>query len=68
MGSITSRQNAAVEEADISANHAYKYPPRAGKLDSIVKFFYFHSKLFVHIFLWVFGKHQNMFIYHVRQF
>lgn len=34
MGSITSRQNAAVEEADISANHAYKYPPRAGTVST----------------------------------
>lgn len=31
MGSITSRQNAGVEEADIVSNQAYKYPPRSGK-------------------------------------
>lgn len=30
MGALTSRQNAAVEEADVSANHQYKYPPRSG--------------------------------------
>lgn len=30
MGSLTSRQNAGVEEVDISTNHAYKYPPRTG--------------------------------------
>lgn len=30
MGALASRQNAAVEEADISANHQYKYPPRSG--------------------------------------
>lgn len=31
MGSLTSRQNAGVEEVDIVSNHAYKYPPRSGK-------------------------------------
>lgn len=30
MGALTSRQNAAVEEADTSNNHPYKYPPRTG--------------------------------------
>ncbi|EFN81444.1 E3 ubiquitin ligase RNF157 [Harpegnathos saltator] len=30
MGSLTSRQNAGVEEVDIISNHAYKYPPRSG--------------------------------------
>jgi hypothetical protein len=30
MGSLTSRQNAGVEEVDVSSNHAYKYPPRSG--------------------------------------
>ncbi|XP_050446754.1 E3 ubiquitin ligase RNF157 isoform X2 [Cataglyphis hispanica] len=30
MGSLTSRQNAGVEEVDITSNHAYKYPPRTG--------------------------------------
>ncbi|EFN66991.1 RING finger protein 157 [Camponotus floridanus] len=30
MGSLTSRQNAGVEEVDITSNHAYKYPPRSG--------------------------------------
>ncbi|XP_034474806.1 E3 ubiquitin ligase RNF157 isoform X2 [Drosophila innubila] len=30
MGNFVSRQNAAVEEADYTTNHAYKYPPRAG--------------------------------------
>ncbi|CAD6230982.1 GSCOCG00006908001-RA-CDS [Cotesia congregata] len=30
MGSLTSRQNAGVEEVDIVSNHAYKYPPRSG--------------------------------------
>lgn len=30
MGSLTSRQNAAVEEADVGSDHAYKYPPRSG--------------------------------------
>lgn len=30
MGALTSRQNAAVEEADIISNFAYKYPPRSG--------------------------------------
>lgn len=30
MGALASRQNAAVEEADVSANHQYKYPPRSG--------------------------------------
>lgn len=30
MGSLTSRQNADVEETDVSSNHAYKYPPKTG--------------------------------------
>ncbi|XP_046680336.1 E3 ubiquitin ligase RNF157 isoform X2 [Homalodisca vitripennis] len=30
MGSLTSRQNAGVEEVDIVSNHAYKYPPKSG--------------------------------------
>ncbi|XP_020281991.1 RING finger protein 157 [Pseudomyrmex gracilis] len=30
MGSLTSRQNAGVEEVDITSNNAYKYPPRSG--------------------------------------
>ncbi|KAK0160884.1 hypothetical protein PV328_008246 [Microctonus aethiopoides] len=30
MGSLSSRQNAGVEEVDIVSNHAYKYPPRSG--------------------------------------
>ncbi|XP_058811655.1 probable E3 ubiquitin-protein ligase MGRN1 [Topomyia yanbarensis] len=30
MGALASRQNAAVEEADVIANHQYKYPPRSG--------------------------------------
>ncbi|XP_055523570.1 probable E3 ubiquitin-protein ligase MGRN1 [Wyeomyia smithii] len=30
MGALASRQNAAVEEAEMSANHQYKYPPRSG--------------------------------------
>ncbi|XP_071519974.1 probable E3 ubiquitin-protein ligase MGRN1 isoform X4 [Panulirus ornatus] len=30
MGSITSRQNAGVEEVDIGVNHAYRYPPKSG--------------------------------------
>ncbi|KAG8224707.1 hypothetical protein J437_LFUL006094 [Ladona fulva] len=30
MGVLASRQNAGVEEVDIVANHAYKYPPRSG--------------------------------------
>ncbi|XP_065347717.1 probable E3 ubiquitin-protein ligase MGRN1 [Cloeon dipterum] len=30
MGSLASRQNAGVEEVDVSSNHAYKYPPRSG--------------------------------------
>ncbi|XP_014210930.1 E3 ubiquitin ligase RNF157 [Copidosoma floridanum] len=30
MGSLTSRQNAGVEEVDVVSNHAYKYPPRSG--------------------------------------
>lgn len=30
MGLLTSRQNAGVEEVDITSNHAYKYPPRSG--------------------------------------
>lgn len=30
MGALASRQNAAVEEADVTANHQYKYPPRSG--------------------------------------
>ncbi|KAH8405912.1 hypothetical protein KR222_000644 [Zaprionus bogoriensis] len=30
MGNFVSRQNAAVEEADHTTNHAYKYPPRMG--------------------------------------
>lgn len=28
---LTSRQNADVEDTDISANHAYRYPPKSGK-------------------------------------
>lgn len=35
MGSLTSRQNAGVEEVDISTNHAYKYPPRTGNHDIV---------------------------------
>lgn len=32
MGTSLSRQNAAVEEADVTLNHPqYKYPPRTGK-------------------------------------
>ncbi|XP_062139332.1 E3 ubiquitin-protein ligase MGRN1 [Drosophila sulfurigaster albostrigata] len=34
MGNFVSRQNAAVEEADHSTNHAYKYPPRIGNFFS----------------------------------
>ncbi|XP_055852761.1 probable E3 ubiquitin-protein ligase MGRN1 isoform X1 [Episyrphus balteatus] len=30
MGALTSRQNAAVEEADVISTHAYKYPPKSG--------------------------------------
>lgn len=30
MGALASRQNATVEEADVTANHQYKYPPRSG--------------------------------------
>lgn len=30
MGTSLSRQNAAVEEADVSLSHPYKYPPRTG--------------------------------------
>ncbi|KAJ6638151.1 E3 ubiquitin ligase, partial [Pseudolycoriella hygida] len=30
MGSIASRQNADVEEADVGSNYAYKYPPKSG--------------------------------------
>lgn len=30
MGAFSSRQNAAVEEAEQSSNNAYKYPPRSG--------------------------------------
>lgn len=37
MGSITSRQNAAVEETDnISSNHAYKYPPKSGTFHNVI--------------------------------
>lgn len=32
MGAITSRQNAGVEEVDIGVNHAYRYPPKSGKI------------------------------------
>ncbi|RLU16985.1 hypothetical protein DMN91_011054 [Ooceraea biroi] len=35
MGSLTSRQNAGVEEVDITSNHAYKYPPRSGTCDLV---------------------------------
>uniref|UniRef100_A0A182K7D4 RING-type E3 ubiquitin transferase n=1 Tax=Anopheles christyi TaxID=43041 RepID=A0A182K7D4_9DIPT len=31
MGLFASRQNATVEETDVSLNHLYKYPPRTGK-------------------------------------
>lgn len=31
MGALTSRQNADVEETDVGAGHAYKYPPKSGK-------------------------------------
>lgn len=30
MGALMSRQNAAIEEADVGSNHAYKYPPKSG--------------------------------------
>uniref|UniRef100_T1J9H5 RING-type E3 ubiquitin transferase n=1 Tax=Strigamia maritima TaxID=126957 RepID=T1J9H5_STRMM len=30
MGILASRQNAGVEEVDISTNHAYRYPPKSG--------------------------------------
>lgn len=39
MGSLTSRQNAGVEEVDIVSNHAYKYPPRSGQYN-------------IHVFFW----------------
>lgn len=39
MGSLTSRQNAGVEEVDIVSNHAYKYPPRSGKYNIHVLWF-----------------------------
>ena len=35
MGALTSRQNNDVEEADIGTNHAYKYPPKTGKIISL---------------------------------
>lgn len=51
MGSITSRQNAAVEEADISANHAYKYPPRAGTPNRhTVTLFCFHQNYLLKLY------------------
>lgn len=31
MGALSSRQNADVEETDITANHAYRYPPKSGE-------------------------------------
>lgn len=30
MGTSLSRQNAAVEVADVTLNHPYKYPPKTG--------------------------------------
>lgn len=36
MGSLTSRQNVDQEEADISSNHTYKYPPKSGKIFLLV--------------------------------
>lgn len=59
MGSITSRQNAAVEEADISANHAYKYPPRAGKTKRIVKSICFRQMIWSHFSLDVYQRPIN---------
>lgn len=43
MGIFHSRQNADVEEADIGANNAYKYPPRSGNIyfDLGIQFFTF---------------------------
>lgn len=41
MGSLTSRQNAGVEEVDIVSNHAYKYPPRSGQYGKSVMTFAF---------------------------
>lgn len=40
MGSFVSRQNAAVEEADVGLNHPYKYPPRTGKYNNIAVVFF----------------------------
>lgn len=34
MGTSLSRQNAAVEEADVTLNHPYKYPPKTGKYEA----------------------------------
>ena len=28
---VTSRNNAGVEEVDVTSNHAYRYPPKIGK-------------------------------------
>lgn len=42
MGSFVSRQNAAVEEADVGLNHPYKYPPRNGKYSKYLEQVNFH--------------------------
>jgi len=34
MGSILSRRIAGVEDIDIQANSAYRYPPKSGKVDT----------------------------------
>lgn len=45
MGSLTSRQNAGVEEVDIVSNHAYKYPPRSGTETqfSFIVYYFFNN-------------------------
>ena len=32
MGAFTSRRNGGVEEVDIAASNAYRYPPKSGKM------------------------------------
>lgn len=37
MGTTLSRQNADVEEADVTVNQPYKYPPRTGTMHNNAK-------------------------------
>lgn len=63
MGTSLSRQNAAVEEADVSLNHPYKYPPKTGnpnrcQSNKITKTSFFLFSFDVHTL-----KRKNVYLY-----